>query len=61
MNDANPDTDTDTGIDADPKATSPIASPLANLLEDHMDLYAVVGQDMQVITVGHRLERIRRH
>lgn len=37
------------------------AGPLANLLEEHLNLYAVVSQDMQVITVGHRLERIHRH
>ena len=37
------------------------AGPLASLLTAHLDLYAVVGTDMQVITVGHRLERIRRH
>ena len=34
---------------------------LADSLEEHMDLYAVVGHDMKVITVGYRLERIRRH
>ena len=37
------------------------AGSLASLLNDHLDLYAVVGTDMQVITVGHRLERIQRH
>lgn len=37
------------------------AGPLASLLDEHLDLYAVVGQDMQVITVGNRFERIRRH
>lgn len=37
------------------------AGPLADSLEEHMDLYAVVGHDMKVITVGYRLERIRRH
>lgn len=37
------------------------AGPLASLLNDHLDLFAVVDQDMQVITIGHRLERIRRH
>lgn len=36
------------------------AGPLAKLLNDHLDLYAVVGGD-KVITVGHRLERMRRH
>lgn len=37
------------------------AGPLASLLEQHMDVYAVVGDNEQVITVGHRNERIRRH
>lgn len=37
------------------------AGPLAPLLEQHMDVYAVVGDNEQVITVGHRSERIRRH
>jgi hypothetical protein len=37
------------------------AGPLASLLEEHLDLYAVVTADSSVITVGHRLEKIRRH
>ena len=37
------------------------AGPLAKVFNDHLDLYAVVNGDMQVITVGHRLERMRRH
>lgn len=37
------------------------AGPLAPLLDKHLDLYAVVASDSTVITVGHRLERIRRH
>ena len=37
------------------------AGPIAPLLEEHLDLYAVVGRDSQVITVGHRNERIKRH
>lgn len=37
------------------------AGPLAPLLNDHLDLYAVVRDDMQIITVGHRLERVRHH
>lgn len=37
------------------------AGSLASVLEDHLDVYAVIGADTQVITVGHRLERIRRH
>lgn len=37
------------------------AGPLASLLDEHLDLYAVVAADSSVITVGHRLEKIRRH
>lgn len=36
------------------------AGPLANLLQEHLDVYAVVS-DRTVITVGHLYERIRRH
>ena len=35
--------------------------PLAGVLESHLDVYAVVAADTQLITVGHRYERIRRH
>lgn len=37
------------------------AGALAPLLTEHLDLYAVVAANNKVITVGHRLERIRRH
>lgn len=37
------------------------AGALARMLDKHMDLYAVVAADSTVITVGHRLERIRRN
>lgn len=37
------------------------AGALAPLLNEHLDFYAVVGKNDQVITVGHRLERILRH
>jgi hypothetical protein len=37
------------------------AGSLAPLLDKHLDLYAVIAPDSTVITVGHRLERIRRH
>lgn len=37
------------------------AGPLASLLEQHLDIYAVVGNNSEVITVGYRSERIRRH
>lgn len=36
------------------------AGPLAQHLREHLDCYVVCGADDQVITVGHRLERIRR-
>lgn len=37
------------------------AGTLAPMLDEHLDAYAVVSQDNQIITVGHRIERIRRH
>lgn len=37
------------------------AGPLGSLLEEHLDVYAVVGADSKVITVAHRLERLHRH
>lgn len=36
------------------------AGTLAGLLDDHLDVYAVVTPDMKIITVGHRTERIKR-
>lgn len=43
------------------KRVAAYAGSFASLLDEYLDLYAVVGQDMAVITVGHRTERIRRH
>ena len=37
------------------------AGPLASLLNEYLDVYAVVGTDDQVITTAHLTERIRRH
>lgn len=37
------------------------AGPLASLLDEHLDLYAVVASDSSIITVAHRINRIRRH
>lgn len=37
------------------------AGPLAALLEEHLDIYAVVAREGDVITIGHRTERIKRH
>lgn len=33
------------------------AGPLASLLDDHLDVYAVVSDDLKVITTGHRTKR----
>ena len=35
--------------------------PLARLVEEHLNVYVVVGPEEQVITVAHLTERIRRH
>lgn len=37
------------------------AGPLASLLDDHLDVYAVVSDDLKVITAGHRTERFFGH
>lgn len=37
------------------------AGPIASLLNEHLDVYAIVTPEMKVITVGHRTERITRH
>ena len=37
------------------------AGPLAAMLEEHLDVYAIVSTEMTVITVGHRTERVQRH
>lgn len=37
------------------------AGPLAGLLQDHLDVYAVVSADSSIVTVGHRTERVKRH
>ena len=43
------------------RAVKAYAGPLARMLDEHLDLYAVVAANSTVITVAHRLERIRRH
>lgn len=42
------------------KRVKAYAGPLAGYLEEHLDVYAVVSSDMNIITVGHRTERITR-
>lgn len=37
------------------------AGPFASSIEQHLDIYVVVDEHYQVITVAHRTERIRRH
>jgi len=37
------------------------AGPLAAMLDQHLDVYAVVSSDSKVITVAHRTERIKRN
>lgn len=37
------------------------AGPMAGLLQEHLNVYAVIGQDESVVTVGHLTERIKRH
>lgn len=37
------------------------AGPLAGMLEEHLDVYAVVSADNSIVTVGHRIERMKRH
>lgn len=35
--------------------------PIAPLINQHLDVYAVVSEDDKIITIGHRTERIQRH
>jgi hypothetical protein len=37
------------------------AGTLAGLLDEYLDLYAVVAADNSIVTVGHWLERVKRH
>ena len=37
------------------------AGPIGSQLSEHLDVYAVVSSDNNVITVAHRADRIRRH
>ncbi len=42
------------------KRLAAYAGSMTSLLEQHLDVYAVVAADNKVITVGHRYERIVR-
>ena len=37
------------------------AGPLAGILNEHLDVYAVVSSECRIITAAHLHERIRRH
>ncbi len=37
------------------------AGALAPLIDQHLDIYAVVSHDDQIVTIGHRYEHIQRH
>ena len=39
---------------------SAYAGSLAGMLERYLDIYAVIGNEGNVVTVGHRLERVKR-
>jgi hypothetical protein len=43
------------------KRLAAYAGHLSGLLEQHLDVYAIVASDSKVVTVGHRYDRIRRH
>jgi hypothetical protein len=43
------------------KRLAAYAGALTPLLQEHLDIYAVVAADNKVVTVGHRYERIHRH
>jgi hypothetical protein len=37
------------------------AGPLAGVLAEHLNVYAVVGSDNEIITAAHLISRIHRH
>ena len=43
------------------KKLAAYAGSLAGLLQEHIDIYAVVAADDRLVTVGHRQKRIQRH
>lgn len=36
------------------------AGPIAHHLREHLDIFAVLSAEQAVVTVGHRVERVRR-
>jgi len=43
------------------KRVKAYAGPLAGLLNEHLDVYAVVSAESQIITTAHLTERVNRH
>lgn len=43
------------------KRVKAYAGILGTLLDEHLDVYAVVTDDLKVITTGHRTQRIRNY
>lgn len=43
------------------KRLAAYAGSIAPLLDQHLDVYAVVAADSRLVTVAHRFERLRRH
>lgn len=46
---------------ADRRQLLSYAGPLGSALEQHLDIYLVLGDDDRVVTAAHRLDRIQRH
>jgi hypothetical protein len=42
------------------KRVKAYAGPLAGFIEEHLDVYAVVSSNENIITVGHRDKRVTR-
>lgn len=37
------------------------AGPLGHLLDEYLDVYAVVTDDQKIVTAGHRTQRFEKH
>lgn len=46
---------------ADRRRLCAYVGTMSRVLEEHLDVYAVIASNGEVITVAHRLERIRHH